>query len=54
VSRLTLLVSLTSTTPAIGYDLNDKVSIGGILANAGPCSHVSEDWIFGLRLTAAL
>jgi hypothetical protein len=41
VSRLTLLVSLTATMPAFGYDLNDKLSIGGILAAAGQCQQVS-------------
>ncbi len=40
-SRLPLLVSLTATTPAFSYDLNDTLSIGGILAATGQCQDVS-------------
>ena len=40
-SRVLLLASLATTTPAFGYDLNDQVSLSGILAATGQCQDVS-------------
>jgi len=33
---------LVSSGPAHGYDLNDKLSIGGVMAGAGQCQEVSH------------
>lgn len=36
------LASLLGCTPAHGYDIDDKLSISGLIAGAGQCEHVSR------------